>query len=250
MAGAVPDVSEIVPAAMRSASIGSIAARAHSRSSATVAGARPRSAARSARNASSCRADGRSPCHSSHVISSNVALPAISPTGKPAMTSSPRSPSTSLNRVSAATTPSSPLFTAMGSTVACCMILSMLIDKSMWVDAGDASRLLGVTRATLYAYVSRGLIRSQPAGVSAASARTGGSRERRYAREDLERLRRRVEARRNPEAAAAGALQWGVPVLESAIACIDGARLYYRGHDAIELARTRTVADVASLIWT
>jgi citrate synthase len=122
------------------------------------------------------------------------------------------------------------------------MMLSMLIKESMYMGAGEASRLLGVTRATLYAYVSRGQVRSQP------GAR--GSRERRYAREDLERLRQRADARRHPDAAAAGALQWGVPVLESAITCIDGARLYYRGHDVVELARARSVADVASLVWT
>src|SRR5262245_35506657 len=118
----------------------------------------------------------------------------------------------------------------------------MLIKSSTWLGAADASRLLGVTRATLYAYVSRGLIRSQPGA--------GATRERRYAREDLERLRRRAEARRDPGKAAEGALQWGVPVLESAITCIDGARLYYRGLDAIELASTRSLADVASLVWT
>jgi citrate synthase len=41
-----------------------------------------------------------------------------------------------------------------------------------------------------------------------------------------------------------------MPVLESAITLIDGQRLFYRGHDALALARTRTIADVASLIWT
>ena len=119
---------------------------------------------------------------------------------------------------------------------------STLIRQSTWLTAADAARLLGVTRATLYAYVSRGLVRSQPGG--------GASRQRRYAREDLEGLRRRAEARRHPDTAAAGALQWGVPLLESAITCIDGERLYYRGYDVVELARERTIADVASLIWT
>jgi citrate synthase len=110
-----------------------------------------------------------------------------------------------------------------------------------WVSAADASRLLRVSRATLYAYVSRGYIRSQ--------ATPGPSRERRYSRDDVERVRRRSEERRNPETAAARALHWGVPVLESSITFIDGARVYYRGHDAVDLARTRSVAAVASLIW-
>src|SRR5918996_971965 len=110
-----------------------------------------------------------------------------------------------------------------------------------WLSADEATRLLRVRRATLYAYVSRGYIRSQPT--------PGPSRERHYSREDVERLRRRIEERRDPDKAAARALQWGVPVLESAITAIDGRRLYYRGHDVETLARGRSVAEVASLIW-
>ena len=108
--------------------------------------------------------------------------------------------------------------------------------------AAEAARVLGVSRATLYAYVSRGYVRSQPT--------PGPSRDRRYSREDVERLRRRTEERREPDKAAARALQWGMPILESSIALIDGHRLYYRGHDAVVLSRSRSVAEVASLIWT
>jgi citrate synthase len=111
-----------------------------------------------------------------------------------------------------------------------------------WLTAEEAARTLGVSRATLYAYVSRGYIRSQPAA--------GMARDRRYSREDVERLRRRTEQRRDPDKAAAHALQWGMPILESSIALIDGRSLYYRGHDAVELSRSRSVAEVASLIWT
>jgi citrate synthase len=111
-----------------------------------------------------------------------------------------------------------------------------------WLSAAEASRALGITRPTLYAYVSRGLVRSQP-GVSR-------TRERRYAREDVERLRRRSEERRNPDKVAAHALQWGMPVLESSITLICDDWLYYRGHDAVTLARTTSVESVASLIWT
>ena len=110
-----------------------------------------------------------------------------------------------------------------------------------WIDAAEAARRLRVARATLYAYVSRGFVRSQPA--------PGSSRGRQYSREDVERMRRRTEERRDPDKAAARALQWGVPVLESGIACIDGERLYYRGHDAVLLSRTRSLEEIASLIW-
>ena len=111
-----------------------------------------------------------------------------------------------------------------------------------WIGADEAARVLSVSRTTLYAYVSRGYVRSQ--------ATAGPSRERLYSRDDVERLRRRTEARRDPDKEAARSLQWGLPVLESSISFIDGQRLYYRGHDAVELSRSRSIADVASLIWS
>jgi citrate synthase len=111
-----------------------------------------------------------------------------------------------------------------------------------WMSAAEAARALGVTRSSLYAYVSRGYVRSE--------ARAGRSRERRYSREDVEALNRRKEERRDPEKAARRALQWGVPVLESAITLIANGRLYYRGHEATGLARSHSIAQVASLVWT
>jgi citrate synthase len=115
-------------------------------------------------------------------------------------------------------------------------------DLGSWIDAAEASRMLGVNRATLYAYVSRGYLRSQ--------AVPGAHRERRYSRDDLERMKRRSQDRRDPGNAAARALSWGIPLLESSIALIDGTRLYYRGHDAVALSRSRSVGEVASLIWS
>ena len=111
-----------------------------------------------------------------------------------------------------------------------------------WIGAAEAARALGVTRPTLYAYVSRGLVRSEPA--------PGATRERRYARDDVARLRRRADERRNPDKVAAHALQWGMPVLESSITLIGGETLFYRGRDAITLARSASVEEVASLVWT
>jgi len=111
-----------------------------------------------------------------------------------------------------------------------------------WITAAEAARLLRVNRATLYAYVSRGYIRSQ--------ATPGPSRARHYSRADVERLRQRAEERRDPDKAAARALTWGLPILESSITLIDGRRLYYRGHDAVALSRSHSVAAVASLVWT
>ena len=114
--------------------------------------------------------------------------------------------------------------------------------KAAWLDADEAVQTLGVSRATLYAYVSRGRIRSEAA--------PGGARRSRYSRDDIERLKARSRERRNPEKAAEQALHWGLPILESAITLIAEERIFYRGHDAGVLARERSVADVAALLWT
>ena len=109
-----------------------------------------------------------------------------------------------------------------------------------YMSAQQAAEYLGVSRATLYAYVSRGLVVSEPSPGSP-------SRTRRYPQRPLNALKAEREARRDP---ARSALRLGAPVLESSISLIDGERLWYRGHDARELSRTATVEEVASLLWT
>ncbi len=106
----------------------------------------------------------------------------------------------------------------------------------------EAVELLGVSRATLYAYVSRGRVRSE--------AVPGGNRRSRYSRDDIERLVARSRERRNPAKAAEQALHWGLPILESTITLIADENVYYRGRDASELARSSSLADVAALLWT
>ena len=120
--------------------------------------------------------------------------------------------------------------------------INMTPTNSSWLTAAEAARALGVTPATLYAYVSRGFIRSE--------ATPGRSRARRYARDDVDAMRRRTEERRDPQKAAAHTLRWGLPVLESAITQIADQVLYYRGYDVVELARSRSVSEVAGLLWT
>jgi citrate synthase len=111
-----------------------------------------------------------------------------------------------------------------------------------YISAKDAARLLGVKPATLYAYVSRGLIRSEMVDDS--------NRERRYLAEDVRKLAERKEQRRDPAKVAKDALNWGTPVLESAITLIDDHRLYYRGQDACALAVEQSFEYVATLLWT
>jgi len=117
-----------------------------------------------------------------------------------------------------------------------------MVNDPALVSAREATRLLGVKLATLYAYVSRGLVRSVPGE---------GSRARRYYRGDLELLKARHDARAGHGPLASAALRWGEPVLDSSITAIgeDGPR--YRGHSAVELAeRGRTFEEVAELLWT
>lgn len=110
------------------------------------------------------------------------------------------------------------------------------------MSAGEAARELGISVSTLYAYVSRGLVRSEVG--------EGRGRGRRYRAEDVWRLKERKEGRRDPQRVVESALHWGAPVMESGIALISGGRLYYRGRDACELAARATIEGVAALIWT
>src|SRR5579872_808640 len=112
---------------------------------------------------------------------------------------------------------------------------------SYHMTAKQAATTLGITLPTLYAYTSRGQLRSEPS--------PGNPRERRYLREDVERLRERKEVRRDPSKAAARGLHWGSPVLSSGITLIHNGRLYYRGRDAVHFAETATLEEVAALLW-
>ncbi len=111
---------------------------------------------------------------------------------------------------------------------------------SEFVSAREAARRLGVSRQTLYAYVSRGLLRAHEAS---------DPRQRRYDSDAVTRLADQRRRGRRPKEVAKAALDWGLPVLESAITLIQDGRLYYRGHDAIALAETVTMEEAAALIW-
>jgi len=114
------------------------------------------------------------------------------------------------------------------------------VSQASRISADEAARRLGVRRETLYAYVSRGLIRSEP---------QEGTRERLYHAEDVRLLLQRKQGRRDPARAAEEALHWGTPILESGITLIAEGELYYRGRRATGLAATSTFEDVAGLLW-
>lgn len=113
--------------------------------------------------------------------------------------------------------------------------------RGRYLSAREAAEELGISVSTLYAYVSRGLIRSE--------AGEGKKRTRRYRVEDVQRLKERAEQRRDPGKVAEGALYWGAPVMESGITLISDGKLYYRGQDAVKLATMGSIEEVAALIW-
>src|SRR3954452_11110179 len=98
--------------------------------------------------------------------------------------------------------------------------------------AREAAARLGVKLDTLYAYVSRGLLRS---------VAVPGRRERHYRTDDIERFRISRGSERGREML--------IPLIDSAICLIEGGRYFYRGHDALSLAETATLEEAASLIW-
>lgn len=115
-------------------------------------------------------------------------------------------------------------------------------DTGLYLSAREAAVELGVSLATLYAYVSRGLVRSEP---------VPGARARRYRADDVRTLRERRAPLADGEKPAreAGTLSWSRPVLASGISLIADGQLYYRGVGACELARHASLETVAGLLW-
>ncbi len=112
--------------------------------------------------------------------------------------------------------------------------------SSPWLQAAEAAAMLGVQRASLYSYVSRGLLKAQ---------RLVGRRGNVYLLSDVQRLVRQRQAVRNPAQLAQSTLDWGQAVLDSAITLVRDGQLYYRGHSAVQLAQSATLEETAMLLW-
>jgi citrate synthase len=111
----------------------------------------------------------------------------------------------------------------------------------LWLPTAEALELMQVRPQTLYASVSRGRIRAKP---DAADPRRSL-----YHRDDVQRIAARARGRRSSEAVASEAIQWGEPVLASAVSTVAEGRLLYRGHDACALSEHVTLEEVAGLLW-
>lgn len=99
-----------------------------------------------------------------------------------------------------------------------------------YLSAPETARRLGVKPATLYAYVSRGLVQAH---------RPSDSRTSLFHPEEVERLRARPARGARPELS-----------IPSAVTLLRPDGLFYRGVDPLPLARTRTYEQVAGLLWS
>ncbi|MFI6480716.1 citrate synthase [Nonomuraea sp. NPDC050663] len=101
-----------------------------------------------------------------------------------------------------------------------------------WIDAAAAAERLGVKQATLYAYVSRGVLRRR---------RDDDGKRSLFDPAEVEELARKGRPRRPPSPSEL--------VIESSITLLGEDRPYYRGRDALELARECTFEEVAGWLW-
>lgn len=110
-------------------------------------------------------------------------------------------------------------------------------DEPLYLSAGEAAAELSISPATLYAYVSRGLIRSEPTAE--------GARGRRYRAEDV----RSLKNRRAPLVEGQGLKSADLPVMDSSISTITEDGPVYRGVLATSLSETATFEQAATLLW-
>ncbi|MGE3933854.1 MAG: citrate synthase [Rhodospirillaceae bacterium] len=111
-----------------------------------------------------------------------------------------------------------------------------------FLTAREVTQILRIKKETLYAYVSRGLIRS-----------AGGDRKNGYVYrlDDVERLRARGQARTEGSLYKAGAPRWSEPVVHTAITSITAQGPVFRGRPALALERAGYgFESVADFLWT
>jgi citrate synthase len=101
------------------------------------------------------------------------------------------------------------------------------------LTAAEAAAELGISTASLYAYVSRGLIRSEP---------QPGSRAKLYLAADVRALRGRAPG-------AGSALPPATDAIATGMTLIHDGRLFYRSVNIEVLAQDARLESVATLLW-
>jgi citrate synthase len=107
----------------------------------------------------------------------------------------------------------------------------------LYLSAAEAAAELSISPATLYAYVSRGLVRSEPS--------EQGSRARRYRADDV----RSLKNRRAPMIEGQGLKPAGLPLMDSAVSTITEDGPIYRGVRATRLSESASFEQAATLLW-
>jgi citrate synthase len=108
----------------------------------------------------------------------------------------------------------------------------ILINMKTWITTAEAARRLGVKPATVYAYVSRGVLRRR---------RDEDGRRSLFDAAQVEELARGGRPRRPPAPAEL--------VIESSITALRDGRPFYRGRDALELAGSWSFEQAALWLW-
>jgi citrate synthase len=112
------------------------------------------------------------------------------------------------------------------------MLIPYTPGMSRMLESEEAARRLGVKRSTLYAYVSRGLLPSQPSADGRRSL---------FDVDDVERLARRSRGGRRVESRLA--------TVTTAITQLRDDGPAYRGRPAVALAGSASFEEVAELLW-
>lgn len=110
--------------------------------------------------------------------------------------------------------------------------------ETVWIDSKTACALLGVRPQTLYAYVSRGLLRARSYGDDARRSL--------YARADVEAVAKRHKRPRARRRVAAQAIRWGDPVLVSSISFVRDGELFFGDRRAVDCAQTMSLEEAAA----
>jgi citrate synthase len=105
-----------------------------------------------------------------------------------------------------------------------------------WINAAEAAQRLGVKQATLYAYVSRGML---------ARRRGEDGRSSLFEAEEVARLAERGQRGEPRRAAGTGGF-----VIESELTEVADGRIRYRGMEVTKLALWRPFEEVAAWLWT
>jgi len=99
---------------------------------------------------------------------------------------------------------------------------------------------LNIKPQTLYAYVSRGLLRT--------TADPHDSRKSLYLTEDVDRLLARKTRGRSRQAIAASTIDSGEPILTSSITEINNGQFYYRGKNALSYSQSASLEQTFCLL--